>query len=133
MDQRGTLLIGERARRHGVTSTVVLLYEDGTRLKRPLVCCNTIQSRLVGMLGRRDPGVEEVYQIVPCNGIHTFGMAFDIDTIFTDREGNVLRARNVKPWRMFACPEASMVFEGRGLLRSDIALERLWPEYYNMS
>lgn len=85
------------------------------------------------MLGQRDSGVEEVYQIIPCNGIHTFGMAFDIDTIFTDRKGNVLRAANVRPWRMFSCRGADMVFEGRGLLKSDIALERVWTEYYNMS
>ena len=46
--------------------------------------------RLKGLLGRRELPPGEGLVIVPCNSIHTVGMAFPIDAAFVDA-GGVIR------------------------------------------
>lgn len=65
-----------------------------------------------GLLGRRclEPG--EGLLLDPCSGIHTFGMAFPIDALFVDREGNVVHlVQRMKPQRM-----SRYVFSARSVL-----------------
>ena len=107
---------------------VVLRYADGTTRERKLVVCDTVVSRMVGMLRERDETVSDVYQIVPCNGIHTLFMAFPIDVVFTDHTGRIIDCRNVPPFRFFSRSSAFMVFEGIGLLRKEVLLERVEVE-----
>jgi len=39
--------------------------------------------------------------IVPCHGVHTFGMRFPIDVIYLDADKTVLHIENqLKPWRI---------------------------------
>ena len=39
--------------------------------------------------------------IVPCRGVHTFGMRFAIDVVYLDAEQRVVYVReNLQPWRM---------------------------------
>ncbi len=104
--------------------TLSFVYDDGSILKRPLVSCDTPWRRAWGMLGVRSK-TETVYRIVPCNGIHTFFMAFAIDAIFIDRDGNVLKARRVSPYRLFSCPGAWAVVEGLDIIKGNKALERI--------
>ncbi|NLI55310.1 MAG: DUF192 domain-containing protein [Clostridiales bacterium] len=51
---------------------------------------NRYFSRLRGLLGRT---LEEGggLLLTPCNGIHTFGMRYEIDAVYLDRAGCVLR------------------------------------------
>lgn len=57
--------------------------------------------RLRGFLGRREPRQGEGILLLPCNAIHTFGMAFDLDVLFLDGEGKVLELRrSIPPWRI---------------------------------
>ncbi len=42
--------------------------------------------RLKGLLGRKELGPSEGLIIIPCNAIHTIGMAFPIDVAFVDGE-----------------------------------------------
>jgi uncharacterized membrane protein (UPF0127 family) len=51
---------------------------------------NNFFTRLRGLHGR------ELYDgdgliLTPCNSIHTFGMAYDIDAVYLDKTGTVLR------------------------------------------
>ena len=58
-------------------------------------------SRLRGYLGRSEPNQGEGILLVHCNGIHTFGMTFDLDVVFLDERGRVLElCRSLRPWRM---------------------------------
>lgn len=107
---------------------VRLYYSDGSVQDRSLIVCDNILTRMVGMLKERQPDTPDVYQIVPCSGIHTFFMAFPIDVVFTDRLGNVLSCRTVSPYRMFSSSGAHMVFEGLGLLTGQLVLERVQVE-----
>ena len=57
-------------------------------------------SRLRGYLGRSEPEPGEGILLVDCNGIHTFGMAFDLDVVFLDGKGRVLELfRSLSPWK----------------------------------
>lgn len=47
-------------------------------------------SRFRGYLGRRVPQRGEGILLVPCNAVHTYGMAFELDVIFLGADGGVL-------------------------------------------
>lgn len=46
--------------------------------------------RLRGLLGRPEPAEGEGMLLVPCRGIHMFGMRYPLDVIFLDRRGKVV-------------------------------------------
>jgi uncharacterized protein len=57
--------------------------------------------RMRGLLGRSPLAQGEGLLIVPCQGIHTLGMAYPIDVVHLDRQGVVRGVvRNIKPWRL---------------------------------
>jgi uncharacterized membrane protein (UPF0127 family) len=59
-----------------------------------------IRERLRGLLGRAGLGRGEALAIRPCASIHTFFMRFEIDAVFLDRRGRVVRAlAGLRPWR----------------------------------
>ena len=59
-----------------------------------------IRDRLRGLLGRAELGRGEALAIRPCASVHTFFMRFEIDAVFLDRDGRVLRAlAGLRPWR----------------------------------
>ncbi len=93
-------------------------------MERSLVSCHTPWTRAKGMLGVRQE-TDAVYRIVPCNSIHTFFMAFPIDVIFVNRDGHVLKAKKISPYRFFSCPGAWAVIEGIRLIKENKALERI--------
>jgi hypothetical protein len=50
--------------------------------------------------------------LVPCEGIHTFGMKFPIDVVFLDREYRVIKtAESVPPRRIRFCLRAHSTLE----------------------
>jgi uncharacterized protein len=59
-----------------------------------------MRDRLRGLLGRGALHPGEALAILPCGSIHTFFMRFDIDAVFLDRRGRVVRAiAGLRPWR----------------------------------
>jgi uncharacterized membrane protein (UPF0127 family) len=66
--------------------------------------------RLVGLIGRRDPGVAVL--LPRCRSVHTFGMRCVLDLVWLDAEGVVVRVdRGVRPWRVRSCRAAAAVIE----------------------
>jgi uncharacterized protein len=56
--------------------------------------------RLKGLMFRKDQLVKEGLWIIPCNSIHMCFMHFDIDAIFLDEEGRIVKmVEKLKPWR----------------------------------
>jgi uncharacterized membrane protein (UPF0127 family) len=51
-----------------------------------------------GLLGR--DGIDGVLVLDGVRSVHTFGMRFDIDVVFCDRDGVVLRTVTVPRWRV---------------------------------
>jgi uncharacterized membrane protein (UPF0127 family) len=72
----------------------------------------TSASRRRGLLGRDVVARDEGLVIAPTQGIHTFGMRVDLDVVFVDRDGVVVRVAAAVPprrlrlaWRAFAAIE----------------------------
>ena len=60
--------------------------EIATRLQK----ADTFWTRLRGLSGRSGLPAGEALWIIPCRGVHTHGMAFSIDVLFLDGDGNVV-------------------------------------------
>jgi uncharacterized protein len=58
------------------------------------------RERMHGLLGRDQEAMTGALVLRPCRQIHTLGMRFPIDVAFCDRDGVVLRAVTVQPWRV---------------------------------
>ena len=89
-------------------------------------------ARRRGLLGRRELAPHTALIIAPCNAVHTFGMQFTIDVIFTARDGRVVKiVRSIGPrriavaWGAFAAIElAAGEAERHGVNRGDHLLVR---------
>jgi hypothetical protein len=75
----------------------------GTRLSNHVRTANTHWTRFCGLIGTAAPDFQfgQALWIVPCRGVHTFGMRFPLDLIYLDRSGNVVEVlEDVRPWRV---------------------------------
>ena len=81
------------------TGSSVTIERSGTMLARHIEVAGDSASRKKGLLGRDglDPGCAVV--IVPCQGVHTFGMRFAIDIVAVSRDGVVVKIRSHVPRR----------------------------------
>jgi hypothetical protein len=72
----------------------------------------TRSDRRKGLLGRSGLDPASAIIIAPCFSIHTLFMRFDIDVIFVDEDGRVLKVvRDMTPWRIAGYPTAHAVVE----------------------
>ena len=77
-----------------------------------LQVADTAWKRLRGLLGRKGLGENEGLVIIPCNAVHTIGMAFALDLLFLARDGTILRLeQDVRPWSMRCYLKAHAVVE----------------------
>ena len=90
----------------------VLLRQDGRPVCERCLLAETPLTRLKGLLGRRGLEQGEGLLLRPAASIHTFFMRFPIDTVWVDRDLNVLRvSHDLAPWRTAACKGAKGVVE----------------------
>jgi uncharacterized membrane protein (UPF0127 family) len=90
------------------------IHRDGASIVPHTWRADNAWSRLRGLLGRKPlrADAQQALWLVPCGGIHTFGMRYSLDVVFLDRAGRVLACRqNVRPWRMRACRGAWQTVE----------------------
>lgn len=70
------------------------------------------RKRRVGLLKHNSLPSGQGLWIVPCEGIHTFGMKFPIDVLYLDRKKKVLKVRpHMAPRRISLCLRAYSVLE----------------------
>ena len=70
--------------------------------------------RMRGLLGRRPPGKRSGVLLMPCAGVHTFGMRYAIDVVFVGRDLRVMKVRRaLPPCRIALCLGAVAVVEMR--------------------
>ena len=90
-----------------------------TILARHVEWAGTSRERRRGLTGRAAMGPDVGIYLVPCEGIHTFGMKFPIDVAFLDTNGKVMAVHHsLKPWRL-----SKIVFRAEGVL--ELAAGRL--------
>jgi len=88
-----------------------VLLMDGSPIGRARKTANAFE-RARGLLGRPSPDAGSGLLIAPCDGIHTWAMAYPIDAVFLDGHGQVVRvAAALPPWRFARCPTARAVLE----------------------
>jgi uncharacterized membrane protein (UPF0127 family) len=72
----------------------------------------TGKRRRIGLRGRDD--FEGVLVLRPCRNVHTFGMRFEIDVAFCDRDGYVLHTQSLRRNRISRLvPRAYFAIEAR--------------------
>ena len=68
--------------------------------------------RLRGLLGTSRLDSDCGLLISPCSSVHTFGMRYNIDVLFLDKQLTIVKAvKSLKPWRIAASNAATMVLE----------------------
>lgn len=73
----------------------------GTVLGEAIRVADTALNRIVGLLGESEIVPGDGLLIVPCQGVHTWGMLFPIDIVVLDGEWNVLAIRRrMRQFRM---------------------------------
>jgi uncharacterized protein len=74
----------------------------------------SLRSRLQGLALRKPPPPGDALLLPRCRSIHTFGMRFDLDLVWLDRDGRVLGVdEGVRPWRVRSRRDAAAVLEVR--------------------
>lgn len=96
----------------------------GTRVFGRLGIACRMRWRLLGLFDKKFDG--DLLVIAPCRSIHTFGMGGSVDAAFFDRNGVVLAARRVPPWRVFSCRGAEGVIE-RAVVEPELAARWFEP------
>jgi len=84
----------------------------GTVLATRAIAADTSAKRRTGLLKHEALPEGEGLFIVPCEGVHTFGMKFPIDVIFLSKKRVVLKIRPDMPKRRISfCLRAHAVLE----------------------
>ncbi|MGM0596624.1 MAG: DUF192 domain-containing protein [Myxococcota bacterium] len=78
-----------------------------------VVVASGFLSRMKGLLGTENLGMDSGIWIVPCNSIHMFFMKIPLDVVFIDKKGVITAiCHRIKPWRLSRYhPEAFGVLE----------------------
>lgn len=75
----------------------------------------TAWERMRGLLGRKKLLEQEALLIVPCSSVHTIGMGYEIDIVYLDSQGKVLKTvSRLKPLRFSFCSGAHYTLELSG-------------------
>jgi uncharacterized membrane protein (UPF0127 family) len=75
--------------------------DTGVLVARRVQIAATHAARAVGLLGRARLDGGEGLLIVPCHGVHTWGMRFPIDVLALDLDGVVVDCVSaLRPWRI---------------------------------
>ena len=73
---------------------------DGTVVADHVEVADTLWSRFMGLMFRRELPPGHGLLIRPCSSIHMFFMRFPLDVVFVDADGRVLRVlHSIRPWR----------------------------------
>lgn len=60
---------------------------------------NNVITRFIGLLNRSGLEKGEGLLITPCNSIHSFGMRFNFDAVFINKNNQIKHLMtNIKPW-----------------------------------
>lgn len=91
---------------------ILLVARTRTTLAERIEIAGDSESRRRGLLGRDRLDRGTAFVIAPCQGVHTFAMAFPIDVVAVTRDGTVIKIRrNVQPRRIVIAWSAFAIIE----------------------
>ncbi|MDO5667228.1 MAG: DUF192 domain-containing protein [Alcaligenaceae bacterium] len=74
--------------------------------------CLSTWAKLKGLIGKKELGQEAYYVFANCAVIHTFGMRFNIDVVFCNKRGDILKYyRQLPPNRLVFVTKAFFTIE----------------------
>ena len=86
--------------------------DRNVHLADPALVADTSATRRTGLLKHEKFEAGDGLWIVPCEGVHTFGMKFPIDVLYLSKKRKVLKIRKEMPKsRMSFCLSAHSVLE----------------------
>ncbi len=95
-----------------ITKLAVTNRTRGTSVAAHADIADTSEKRRRGLLPRSEFPAGEGLWIVPCEGVHTFGMKFPIDVLYLNKKRKVLKIRpEMKKSRISFCLTAHSVLE----------------------
>ncbi len=78
-----------------------LIPQDNRVIASKIKIADNFVTRLVGLLNRKSLDSDEGLLIIPSNSIHSFGMRFDFDAVFLDKNNKVVHLiEKMKPCRL---------------------------------
>jgi uncharacterized membrane protein (UPF0127 family) len=88
--------------------------KNGTssELKLSVKMADSYFTRLVGLIGKSQMDENEGLLLKKCKSIHTIGMRYNLDLVFMDKTGKVLKcAEGIKPFRTASAKGAYYALE----------------------
>lgn len=77
------------------------LEQGGRIVVRRVWVADSFGRRALGLMFRRSLPLDTALYLPGCRAVHTFGMRFNLDIRFLDRDGYMVRAvTRLKPWRL---------------------------------
>jgi uncharacterized membrane protein (UPF0127 family) len=74
---------------------------DGSVVAANIDVAESMWSRFIGLMGRRELRDGHGLCIRPCSSIHMFFMRFPVDAVFVDGDGRIVRMYEpIRPWRV---------------------------------
>ena len=84
-----------------MTITKIINKSNNKLLADKVKIAGNFIDRLVGLLNRSDLSMGEGLLIVSCNSIHSFGMRFNFDAAFLDKNNKVVHViKKMRAWRV---------------------------------
>jgi uncharacterized membrane protein (UPF0127 family) len=72
-----------------------------------IIEANGFYNRFAGFMLKKKPDYALIFR--NCSSVHTFFMRFNLDIVFLDKGGNILKIKaNIKPWRIVLPVEKSV-------------------------
>jgi protein-S-isoprenylcysteine O-methyltransferase Ste14/uncharacterized membrane protein (UPF0127 family) len=97
------------------------------KLTHRVTGASNLLTRLTGLLGTYPPDGQKALYILPCTGVHTFGMRYPIDIVFLDAQGKVVElVRYLAPNRMtgiIPSARSALEFPSGALAEGDIRID----------
>lgn len=85
---------------YSVSTMAVLRRASGEVLASEVSFATTPLRRMRGLIGSRGGRAGWALVIEPAKQVHTFGMGYPIDAVFTDPAWTVLHVARMPPWRL---------------------------------
>lgn len=83
-----------------------------SKLKLRIKMADTYFSRLIGLIGKKQMDKNEGLLLKKCKSIHTIGMRYNLDLVFMDKTGKVLKCvEGIKPFRAASAKGAYYALE----------------------
>lgn len=70
-------------------------------LSENILLADTLWSRLIGLMFKKELLEADGLMLDPCRSIHTFFMRYSLDIVFINSKNEIIKIiRDLKPWRM---------------------------------